>query len=47
MENTYKFLPVSEETHREISILKAQEGGLTFDQMVDKLLMFYQANKED
>lgn len=39
----YKFIPLSLEVHKELSILKAQEG-LTFDEMVQKLVHFYQAN---
>ena len=40
---TYKFLPVSDNIHRELSILKAKEQ-LTFDEIVDKLINFYKAN---
>lgn len=39
----FKAVFVHEDTHRDLSILKAQEG-LTFDEMVSKLIMFYKEN---
>jgi hypothetical protein len=36
-------IPVTPETHRDLSILKAEEK-LTFDEMVEKLMNFYKAN---
>ena len=42
----YTAVFVKEETHAELRALKAQEG-LTFDEMLVKLIHFYQANKED
>jgi len=38
-----KFIPLTVDTHRELSILKAKEQ-LTFDEMVEKLINFYRAN---
>ena len=42
----YQAVFILKETHAELRALKAQEG-LTFDEMVSKLVSFYQANKED
>lgn len=51
MTDIRKMVPVSEKTHEELTSLKNEEvvarGGeyVTFDQMVEKLVAFYKANK--
>jgi hypothetical protein len=40
---TYKFLPVSEETHKQFKILCVENQG-TFDETLRFLINFYKAN---
>lgn len=36
---TYKFIPVSEETHKRLSILKAEGAYKNFDQLLAELIV--------
>jgi len=43
--DTRRMIPVSPDTHKELKILSVNEDK-TFDEMVERLINFYYANKE-